>query len=361
MDVLARHEWFSLSILRPWYFFSFYGRGTLANFLFKKKKPNGEAKQSGKKGVSHTHTHTHASHDLDIKAKPDRDNTRAPKREKKNTQSGIKNDVTTFSLVILPLAPPPYPKKKKNWNTPPPPNPPYSFRLGKDFSFFTFQKSGWLHTHARKTHTHSTADRMATILSRGSSPLGVWPKTRHSFNKSNVISVLYKTELFKFISYINMINQTKIQTRKSVTNLLLLWEKKKRKKEKFCTTDDGCFFAPFVTCVSSTSKFQGYILDCRFQQKNKSPPLIFFGLLEISFRDRQKTWPFIAAIRSSTFSTVCVCYTHRQKSLFNFFLLFFRFTRKSSTLKVPTVIICTLTIYRPSWSNLFGLFYLGFD
>jgi hypothetical protein len=115
-----------------------------------------------------------------------------------------------------------------------------------------------------------------------------------------------------------MINQTKIQTRKSVTNSLLKLSGK-RKKTNFARPTMLFFFAPFVTCVSSTSKFQGYFRLSLSTKEQIPPSPLFFGLLEISFRDRQKTWPFIAAIRSSTFSTVC--YTHRQKSLFHFFFL----------------------------------------
>ena len=81
MDVLARHESFSLDSPAVIFFHS-----TVAGLkpIFKKAQRGSEAeRQKGRE----PHSHTHASHDLDLKAKPDRDNTRAPKRKK---QSGIK-------------------------------------------------------------------------------------------------------------------------------------------------------------------------------------------------------------------------------------------------------------------------------
>jgi hypothetical protein len=170
MDVLARHEWFSLSILPPWYFFPFYGRGTLANF--QKKAQRGSEAERQKRAWA---THTHASHDLDIKAKPDRDNTRAPKNEKTHSRESRMTSRPSF-CCDLPLAPPPYPKGRKNWNTPRH----IVFREGffRIFRFSRFKKVGDCTLTPEK---NSTADRMATVLCRGSSPLGVWPNTPYPF------------------------------------------------------------------------------------------------------------------------------------------------------------------------------------
>ncbi len=157
--------WMILSVDSPAViFFTILRSRDFSQFSKKKKAQRGSEAERQKRAWA-THTHTHASRDLDIKAKPDRDNTRAPKNEKKK-QSGIKNDVTTFSAVIC-LWRRHRTQKEEKLEHPPP----YSFRLGKDFFCVFHVSKKWAIAHSRQKK-NSTADRMATVLCRGSSPFG---------------------------------------------------------------------------------------------------------------------------------------------------------------------------------------------